>query len=94
MGGCEEKRTTHLLAWETLQKPKEQGGLDIHSARQANAAFLTKLRWRVITEPNALWSRVLRSKYCKGRCDVDMFNPKPGSSNVWGGITEKRQVPL
>lgn len=87
-GGSDAKRATHLIAWETLQKPKAQGGLDMRSARQANAAFLTKLGWRVLSEPNALWSRVLRSKYCKGRCDIDMFNPKKGSSNVWVGITD------
>lgn len=86
-GGDEDRRGTHLLAWETLQRPKEQGGLAISSARQANAAFLTKLGWRVLTEPDALWSRVLRHKYCKGRCDIDMFVPKQGSSNVWNGIT-------
>lgn len=91
-GGNEDKRGTHLLSWETLQRPKEQGGIAITSTKQANAAFLTKLGWRVITEPDALWSRVLRQKYCKGRCDVDMFTPKPGSSNVWRGITENAKV--
>lgn len=58
----------------------------MRSARQANSAFLTKLGWRILTEPNALWARVLRAKYCKGRCDVDMFEPKIGMSNVWNGI--------
>lgn len=81
-GGDEEKRKIYLLSWECLQKPRDQGGLAIRSARQTNAAFLTKLGWRVLTEPNALWSRVLRSKYCKGRCDLDMFERKANMSNV------------
>lgn len=87
-GGDEEKRKIHLLSWECLQKPMDQGGLALRSARQTNAAFLTKLGWRVLTEPNALWSRVLRSKYCKGRCDLDMFERKANMSNVWRGITD------
>ncbi|XP_056688102.1 uncharacterized protein [Spinacia oleracea] len=81
-GGSETKRATHLLAWEVLQNPREFGGIRIRSASQANAAFLTKLGWRVLTETNSLCSRVLRAKYCNGRCDVDMFNAKPGMSNV------------
>lgn len=81
-----------MLSWETLQKPREQGGVGLRSARQANAAFMTKLGWRMLVEPNALWSRVLRHKYCKGRCDIDMFVPKPGMSNIWSGITENARV--
>lgn len=91
-GGTDERRTTHLISWENLQKPIEKGGIAVKSSRQANAAFLTKLGWRVLTEPTSLWSRVLRYKYCKGRCDVDMFVPKAGSSNVWGGITTNSKV--
>lgn len=46
----------------------------------------------MLTEPEALWSRVLRQKYCRGRCDVDMFVPKAGASNVWAGITDNARV--
>ncbi|XP_056688793.1 uncharacterized protein [Spinacia oleracea] len=91
-GGHDDKRCTHLLAWEVLQKPREQGGVGIRSAKQANPAFLAKLGWRTLTEPNALWSRVLRAKYCKGRCDIDMFEPKKGMSNVRRGITENAKL--
>lgn len=56
--------------------------------RQANATFLTKLGWRLLVELEALWSRVLRSKYCEGLCDIDMFKPKRDASNAWRGITE------
>ncbi|KAL2902361.1 hypothetical protein RDABS01_027443 [Bienertia sinuspersici] len=58
------------------------------SMRQTNAAFLTKIGWRMLSNPTSLWSRVLRSKYCRGRCDVDMFVPSSNSSNLWKGITE------
>ena len=87
-GGSEDKKSIHLLSWETLLLPRDKGGLGIRSSRQANAAFLTKLGWRVLSEPNSLWSRVLRHKYCKGRCDIDMFTPSRNISHVWRGITE------
>ncbi|KAK9699777.1 hypothetical protein RND81_08G195600 [Saponaria officinalis] len=54
--------------------------------------LLTKLGWRVLSEPNSLWVRVLRAKYCNGRCDVDMFQPKPNRSNVWSGITSQAKI--
>ncbi|PWA44555.1 hypothetical protein CTI12_AA523610 [Artemisia annua] len=87
-GGTDEEKKIHLLSWNTLQKDRKKGGLGIRSMRQANAAFLTKLGWRMLAEPNSLWSQVLRSKYCKGRCDLDMFSSKKNSSNVWQGIVE------
>lgn len=60
--------------------------------RQAHAAFLTQLGWRVLAEPDALWPRVLRSKYCEGRCDVDMFKARGDASNAWKGILENINV--
>ncbi|XP_074299645.1 uncharacterized protein LOC141630789 [Silene latifolia] len=91
-GGDENKKSIHLIKWETVQQPKARGGLGIVSARQANAAFLTKLGWRVLAEPHSLWSRVLRAKYCKNRCDIDIFQPKTNMSNVWAGISSQSKT--
>ncbi|KAL2902408.1 hypothetical protein RDABS01_027490 [Bienertia sinuspersici] len=87
-GGDEDHRKIHLISWETMQKPKDQGGLGMKSMRQANAAFLTKLGWRILSEPTTLWSRVVRNKYCNGRCDVDMFKTTSNCSNLWRGVVE------
>lgn len=87
-GATDDTRKVHLISWDQVLKPKSQGGLGLRSMRQANAAFLTKLGWRVLTEPNSLWARVLREKYCQGRCDVDMFQKKQKASNLWQGIVE------
>ena len=87
-GGNAESNRVHLLSWDTLQRPRKEGGIELRSARQSNAAFLTKLGWRMLTEPNSLWSSVLRHKYCRGRCDIDMFQPTSNMSNVWKEITD------
>ncbi|GJU55709.1 retrovirus-related pol polyprotein from transposon TNT 1-94 [Tanacetum coccineum] len=71
---------------------RRDGGLGIRSMKQANADFLTKLGWRMLAEPTLLWSQVLRSKYCKGRCDQDMFPPINNSSNVWQGLVENANI--
>lgn len=77
-GGNEERRGNHLISRKNLQKPLDKGGIGIRSPRQANATVLTKLGWRVLIEPDVLWSRVLRYKYCRGHCYVVMFTPKVG----------------
>ena len=40
-----EKRKMHLVRWEKIIRPKEEGGLGIHSTRAKNVPLLTKLNW-------------------------------------------------
>jgi len=87
-GGNAEQRKIHHVNWATITKSKDYGGLGLRSMRQANTAFSMKLGWRVLTEKDSLWSRILRSKYCKGRCDMNMFQEKTNVSNVWRGILD------
>lgn len=46
----------------------------------------------MLAEPQSLWARVLRAKYCNNRCDVDMFQMKQSASNVWRGIMNNIDV--
>ena len=85
-GGNAKQRKVHNVNWETVTKSKDCGGLGLRSMRQMNTAFMMKLGWRVLNEQESLWSRVLRSKYCKGRCDMEMFQEKTNVSNAWQGI--------
>lgn len=91
-GDTAEKRSIHSVAWANVTKPKDEEGLGLRSMRQANASFLAKLGWRVLSKPKTLWSRVLQSKYCEGRCDVDMFKYKGDASNAWKGIVENIKI--
>lgn len=91
-GDTAKKRKVHPVAWECITKPKDAGGLGLRSMRQANAAFLAKLDWRVLAEPRTLWSRVLRSKYYESRCDIDMFKVEADGSNAWKGIVENINI--
>lgn len=91
-GSTDEQQQMHLVAWDTLTKDKAMGGLGIRAMRQAYAAFLTKLGWRLIAESDSLWSRVVRDKYCEGRCELDMFKHKPGASSAWGGIVDNVDI--
>ena len=72
-GSTNEKRRMHLVGWEKVIRHKEERGLGIQSARAKNLALLAKLNWRVYHEKEALWARVLLTKYC--------FNARNGSNN-------------
>ena len=61
------ERQIHLVAWETITNEKEKGELRLQNMRQLNSAFLMKLGWRLAMDPKALWTRVLRAKYYKGK---------------------------
>lgn len=48
-GDSEHSKKTHLLSWETLCKPKENGGFGMKRAADMNKALLAKLCWRMMT---------------------------------------------
>ena len=59
-----EKQRMHLVGWEQIIRPKDEGGLGIQSARAKNIALLAKLNWRIYQEKEAIWARILLNKYC------------------------------
>ena len=51
-----------------------------------------KLGWRLKTEPSALWVRILKEKYCRGRDLDSMAGRVLSCSNAWRGIMETREL--
>ena len=47
------------IKWEVVTKSKKQDGLGIRNIYEFNKALVSKWRWRVINEKEALWVRVL-----------------------------------
>ena len=76
----------HWVGWQKVTKPKEEGGLGFQTAKGRNTALLAKLNWRFHSDQDALWTRVLRRKYCNPR-RINSPNPnKLPCSQVWRGI--------
>ena len=46
-GSTSEKRRLHLVVWNKIIRPKEEGGLGIQAAKIKNLALLAKLNWRM-----------------------------------------------
>ncbi|CAL1363580.1 unnamed protein product [Linum trigynum] len=87
-GDSEEKKKLHLVRWQQLTLPKEQGGLGLRPAREVNLAMLAKCGWRLLTEKETLWAQLMRSKYGKGRENLDIIKPLKGSSFTWNSISK------
>ncbi|CAN0886537.1 Putative ribonuclease H protein At1g65750 [Linum grandiflorum] len=69
-----EERKIHLVSWEQICQPKNQGGLGLRMDRQLNSAYMVKLGYLFLTKPNELWVQVLRTKY--RREDATGFHPR------------------
>jgi len=91
-GGTAMQRKPHLVAWNVVTKEKAQGGLGIRSMWHLNSALLMKLGWRLHAEPSALWVRILKEKYGRGRDLTDLIGRRISCSNAWRGILEHIQL--
>lgn len=55
----DKDRYLSLRAWDNICTPKHVGGLGIRHARDMNVAYITKLGWKVCTEPTKLWVKLI-----------------------------------
>ena len=56
-------RGFHWVSWDEISCPKESGGLETRSLRIMNEALLTKWLWRFAIKDDALWRKLIVSKY-------------------------------
>ena len=61
-GGSLEKKP-HLVKWATVCTKKKKGGLGLRNFSRLNKALLCKWSWRFANERNALWKKVVSSKF-------------------------------
>ncbi|CAL0323583.1 unnamed protein product [Lupinus luteus] len=96
------------VAWSEVCKPKMQGGLGVKDLSRFNAALLGKWRWHRLTEKDALWVKIIDSKYgsvspsspsvsrwWKDLCSIDTRAGNSGSwfdSNIWKEVRDGMQT--
>ena len=51
-----------LIAWDRVCRPKTQGGLGLRKIGVINKAFQDKLAWKIMTDEENIWVRIMRSK--------------------------------
>lgn len=76
----------HLVIWDILCRLKDRGGVGLKRAEAMNKALVAKLAWRLLTEEEALWSRLVRSKYGLSLAGLAYFKHKTRASIVWRGL--------
>ena len=59
--GGHANRSSALVKWEVVQRPKAQGGLGIGDLMIKNAALLFKWWWRFACEEGAMWRTMVQS---------------------------------
>jgi hypothetical protein len=62
-GESEEAKKIHWVKWDRICMAKDRGGLGVRDLRAFNNALLGKWWWRIRTEKEALWYKVLEQKY-------------------------------
>lgn len=55
-GETETSRKIHLINWDTICQPKENGGVGLQKLSNVNEAFLMKLGWELLTTNQNLWA--------------------------------------
>jgi hypothetical protein len=89
--GQGNKRKYHLVAWQEICKPRDQGGLGVMNTKLMNQAFMLKWIWRMLSgeKKKKLWLKLLRAKY---RCN-NFFNSNPsGGSPFWHSLHKLKHM--
>ncbi|XP_072057552.1 uncharacterized mitochondrial protein AtMg00310-like [Arachis hypogaea] len=89
-----QKRTERRMVWigwDTMSRPKKEGGLGLKDLRAQNLALLGKQYWRIATQPNSILARTLKGKYFKYS---NAMSAELGGLPSWGwrSILEGRTV--
>lgn len=62
-GHSDTRKGISLVRWSDLCQPRQHGGCGILNLEAQNRAFMSKLIFKIHSEPQVLWVRVLLAKY-------------------------------
>lgn len=86
-GSSDQKRKVHLVKWKAVTVSKKQGGLGIVNLKEMNSSLLLKWWCRYEVEDQALWKKVINSRYgALRRGWLPNLEPSGRVSIVWNGI--------
>jgi hypothetical protein len=89
--GQGNKRKYHLVSWQEICKPKDQGGLGVMNTKLMNQAVMLKWIWRILSgeNENLLWLKLLRAKY---RYNNFFFSNPTGGSPFWHSLHKLKHL--
>jgi len=80
----------HLVGWDKVTRPRNEGGLGIRKAREANTSMLGKLVWDIHNNTDKLWVKLSKHKYVGDKPFMDM--PNNQGSIVWNSVVKAKAV--
>ncbi|XP_026416443.1 uncharacterized protein LOC113311863 [Papaver somniferum] len=86
--GYKSSRGNNPIAWNNMCIPKEFGGLSFRDLEILNQALLTKMAWRINSQPDLLCAKVIRAKYFRGEEFLHIQNDRKRASWIWRGIED------
>ncbi|CAN1818839.1 LINE-1 reverse transcriptase homolog, partial [Linum perenne] len=89
--GSLTKRAIHWTNGDVLCTPKSDGGLGFRDFYHFNMALLAKQAWRLMTNQDALWARLLKSLYFR---NSDFMTAKKHArpSWIWASILKSKYI--
>lgn len=86
-----EERGTAWIAWDTMCRPKRNGGMGLKNISLFNQALLMKQAWQLLQFPHSLVSRVLKAKYFHNQ-DFLQVHMGQFPSYIWRFILHSRAL--
>ena len=83
------ERKLHLVSWDKICRPREEGGLGLKKFGLMNQAMLAKQFWRIGQNPQSLISKTFKAKYFPNSSIYDCV-PKPHHSWFWRSIINQK----
>jgi len=59
----QDKKPIHYRSWESICKPKKEGGLGIRNLELVNKGMLISKAWRLVHDPESFVVKIIKSKY-------------------------------
>ncbi|CAN1743715.1 Putative ribonuclease H protein At1g65750 [Linum perenne] len=88
-GSTDETRKVHLIVWERICTPKDDGGLGLKMARLLNRAYMIKLAFTFFQDHDRLWVRVLQGKYFTESAGELTPRNLRSQSVLWKGLSRE-----
>jgi len=79
------------IAWETVCRPKREGGLGLQSIKEANDVCCLKLIWRIVSQGDSLWVQWIRT-YLLKRNTFWSFRSASQGSWMWKKLLKYRDT--
>ncbi|WVZ49806.1 hypothetical protein U9M48_001132 [Paspalum notatum var. saurae] len=76
----------HLIRWDQIRQPKEQGGLGVIDLEVQNKCLMSKWLFKLANE-DGIWQNLLRAKYLRSK-PLGNGTQKPGDSHFWAGLMD------